>query len=104
MLLMSTHNICFHRKIRKCQYCLVGKTRGPWATIRSPDKNSYCIFANAIQHSTSIATATGTQPCHNKVKGHPSLIILINLVELEIAMLHTKIQPQSFLSTGEEGF
>ena len=34
------------------------KTRGPWATICSPDKNSYCIFANAMQHSSSIATAT----------------------------------------------
>ena len=25
--------------------------RGPWATIHSPDKNSYCLHANAMQHS-----------------------------------------------------
>ena len=36
-----------------------------------------CIFANAMQQSSSIATATGTQiwPYYKKVKGHPSLII-----------------------------
>ena len=56
------------------------QTRGPWDIIHSPDKNSYCIFANAMQHSSSNATATGTQiwPYHKKVKGHPSLIILTN--------------------------
>ena len=37
-----------------------------------------------------------------KVKGHPSLIILTNLVDLKSPMLYTKIQPQSFLSTREE--
>ena len=65
-----------------------------------------CIFANAMQQSSSIATATGTQnwPYHKKVKGHPSLIILTNLVDLEFLMLYTKSQPQSFLSTGEEDF
>ena len=65
-----------------------------------------CIFANAMQQSSSIATATGTQiwPYHKKVKGHPSLIILTNLVDLESQMLYTRIQPQSFLSTGEEDF
>ena len=45
-----------------------------------------CIFANAMQQSSSNA------------------IILINLVDLESPMLYTKIQPQSFLSTGEEDF
>ena len=25
------------------------KQEGPWATIRSPDKNSYCISVNAMQ-------------------------------------------------------
>ena len=59
-----------------------------------------------MQHSFSIATATGTQiwPYHKKVKGHPNLIILTNLVDLESRMLYTKIQPQSFLSTEEEDF
>ena len=54
--------------------------------------------------SSSIATATGTQisPYHKTVKGHPSLIILTNSVHLESPMVYTKIQPQSFLSTGEE--
>ena len=76
------------------------------ATIRSPDKNSYCIFANAMQHSSNTATANGTQtwPYYKKVKGQPSLIILINLVDLESPILYTKIPPQSFLSTGEEDF
>ena len=43
-----------------------------------------CIFTNAMQQSSSIATATGTQiwPYHKKVKGHPSFIILTNLVDL----------------------
>ena len=34
------------------------RTRGPWATICSPEMNSHCISANAMQHSSSIATAT----------------------------------------------
>ena len=69
------------------------------------DHNSLtCIFANAMQSSSSIVIATGTQilPCHKKVKGYPSLNILTNSVALESPMLYTKIQPQSFLSTGEE--
>ena len=59
-----------------------------------------------MQHFSSIATATGTQiwPYHYKIKGHPSLINLINLVEIESPMLYTKSQPQSFLRTGEEYF
>ena len=42
------------------------------------------IFANAMQQSSSIATATGTQIWlyHKKVKSHPSLNILTNLVDL----------------------
>ena len=65
-----------------------------------------CIFANAMQQSSSIATAPGTQiwPYHKKIKGHPSLIILTNLVDLVSLILYTKIQPQSFLSTREEHF
>ena len=65
-----------------------------------------CIFANAMQQSSSIATAAGTQiwPYHKKVDGYPSLIILTSLADLESPMLYTKIQPQSFLSTGEEDF
>ena len=39
-----------------------------------------------------------------KVKSHPSLIILTNLVDLESLILYTKIQPENFLSTGEEDF
>ena len=71
------------------------------------DHNSLtCIFANAMEQSSSIATATGTQICpyHKKVRGHPSLIILTKLVDLESPILYTKIQPQSFLSTGEDNF
>ena len=59
-----------------------------------------------MQQSSSIATANGIQiwPYHKKVKGHPSLNILINLLDSEFPMLYTKIQPQSFLSTGEQDF
>ena len=62
-----------------------------------------CMFANAIQQSSSIATPTGTQiwPYHKKVKAHHSLIILTKLVDIESPMLYTKIQSQS---TGEEDF
>ena len=46
-----------------------------------------CIFVNAMQQSSSIATETRTQiwPYHKTVKGHPSLIILTNLVDLNAA-------------------
>ena len=43
-------------------------------------------------------------PCRKKVKGQPTIIIWTNLVELETAMLYTKIQPESFLSSGEVFF
>ena len=43
-------------------------------------------------------------PCHKEVKGHPMTIIWTNLVYLESQMLYTKIQPQSFLGSGEEDF
>ena len=50
--------------------------------------------------------ATVFQYCKfdHTIKGHSSLIILTNLVDLESPMLYTKNQPQSFLSTGEEDF
>ena len=59
-----------------------------------------------MHHSSSIATTTGTQIWlyNKKVKSYPSLIILINLVDLESPMLYTKIQPQNFHSQGEEDF
>ena len=66
-----------------------------------------CIFANAMQQSSSIARATGTHKFDHtikKVKAHPGLIILTNLVDHESSMLYIKSQPQNFLSTGEEDF
>ena len=39
-----------------------------------------------------------------KANGHPSIIISTNLVAFESLMLYTKIQPQSFLSSGEKRF
>ena len=59
-----------------------------------------------MKHSSSRATADGIEiwPYHKKVKGHPGLIISNNLVDHVSPMLYTKIQPQSFLSTGEEEF
>ena len=43
-------------------------------------------------------------PCHRKVKGHPKIIIWLNLVDLKSQVLYTKIQPWSFLGSGEEYF
>ena len=38
------------------------------------------------------------------VKGQPTNIVWINMVELETAMLYTKIRSQLFLGSEEEGF
>ena len=43
-------------------------------------------------------------PCHKKVKSQPTTIFWTNLVYLEFPMLYTKIQPQSFLGSGEDDF
>ena len=40
----------------------------------------------------------------NKAKGQPRIIICANLVDLESPILYTKIQPQSFLGSGENFF
>ena len=45
-----------------------------------------------------------TWPCRKKVKGQPTVIIWTNLVVFKSSMLYTKIQPQSFLVSGEEDF
>ena len=42
--------------------------------------------------------------CPQTVKGPLTVIIWINLVELDSSMLYTKNQPQSFLGSGEEDF
>ena len=46
----------------------------------------------------------GTQiwPSRKKFKGQPMVIIWTNFVDLESSILYTKIQPQSFLGSGEE--
>ena len=41
-------------------------------------------------------------PCPKKVKGQPTTIMWINLVDLESPMLYTKTQPQIFLISGED--
>ena len=43
-------------------------------------------------------------PCHKMVKGQPTTIIWTSLVDYESLMPYTRIQPQSFLSSGEEHF
>ena len=43
-------------------------------------------------------------PCRKKVKRQPTAIRWTNLVGLESPMLYTKVQPQSFLGSGEEDF
>ena len=84
----------------------IHQTRGPWATIRSPEWNSHCISADARKQSSSTATATRTEiwQCRKKLKDHSRIIIWTNLVDLASPMLYTKNQPQSFLGSGEEVF
>ena len=41
-------------------------------------------------------------PCCKKVKGQSMIIIWTNMVHLESSMLYIKIQPQSFLGSGED--
>ena len=41
-------------------------------------------------------------PCPKNIKGQPTNIIWTNLVDIESPMLYTKIQPQSFLGSGEQ--
>ena len=43
-------------------------------------------------------------PWRLKVKRQPTTIFWTNLVNLESPMLHTKIQSQNFLGSGEENF
>ena len=64
------------------------------------------IFANVCNSFPSLAQQLGYKFDHTikKVKDYPSLIILTNLVDLESPIPYTKIQSQSFLSTGEEDF
>ena len=59
---------------------------------------------HATSFSIAAATKTHIRPYRRKVKGHHSIIIRINLVDFESPMLCTKIQPQSFLRSGEEVF
>ena len=93
------------KKYGFCAVCIMTKpyqAAGGHINRRPMGHNSLiCIFANAMQQFSSIVTGTGTQisPYHKKVKGHPSLIILTNSVDLESPMLYTQIQPQSFLNT-----
>ena len=57
-----------------------------------------------MQRSSSIATATRTaiKPWDKKFKGHSRIIIWTNLKDLASSMLYAKIQPQSFLDSGED--
>ena len=43
-------------------------------------------------------------PCHGKVESHPRIIIWTTLADLESLMFYTKIQPWSFLCSGEDFF
>ena len=65
-----------------------------------------CTILSAILSVLPLPGAIRTPiwPFHKKVKGHPSLIIWTNLADLESPMLYSKIQPQSFLSSGESVF
>ena len=41
-------------------------------------------------------------PCRKMVKGHSTVNIWTNLVDLQFPMKYAKTQPQSFLGSGEE--
>ena len=43
-------------------------------------------------------------PCRKKFKGQPTIIIWINLVDLEIPMLYPKVQPLCFLGSEKKIF
>ena len=63
--------------VQKLCYAL---TRGQWAMFGSPELNSHCISADAMQQSSNIATATRREiwQCRKKVKDHPRIIIWTN--------------------------
>ena len=75
-----------------------------WVWVKQPLHSS--ISAYEMQHSSSIATATRKKIClcSKKVKGHPSIIVWMNMVDLVSLMLQSKIQPQSFLGSRKEDF
>ena len=90
------------------------QSRGTWATIRSPDRNSHCISANDMQLLPVLKQQLGHKVDHTVKR---SKVILISafennnnkkkkkkLIVSESPMLYTKIQPQRFLSFGEEDF
>ena len=68
--------------------------------ICSPDKNSYSISANTMQLLPVLPQQQGHKS--DLIKGQPGIVIWTNLVDFESLMLYTKIQPQSFLSSGED--
>ena len=51
-----------------------------------------------------LAIRTQIWLCRKNVNGHPKIIIWTFLADIESPILKTKIQPQSFLDSGEEGF
>ena len=75
------------------------RIRGKWTTVHKQNKSPMdhysltYIFANAMQQSYSIATATGMQfgLYHKTAKGHPSFIILTNLVDAVYQDLASKL-------------
>ena len=60
-----------------------------------------CIFANAMQQSSSIAIATGTQiwSYHKKVNGHLRHIILTKLVDFVCVEVLRPSQPNGVMSS-----
>ena len=54
------------------------QTRGPWATIHSPDKNSYCTSANATQFLPLLPQQLGYKSDHTIKR---SKVIIVSLFE-----------------------
>ena len=78
------------------------ETHGPWFAHLSKTAIAYLQMPCNILPTLPQQLVTEIWQCHKKVKGHPRIIIWINLVESASLMLYTKIQPQSFLGSGEK--
>ena len=59
---------------------------------------------SSIKFSPFKCTGDPIRPCRKIGQGQPRVIIYINIVELESAMLHAKFQDHRTYGSGEEDF
>ena len=69
------------------------------------DHPEACGFVNVSSDSYPIRTVTiGKYYERNKILPYCKKVTLVTLLDFESTMLYTKIQAQSFLSSGDEDF